>query len=88
MASENINIYDDLTNNGGNITVLGQISMIGTSNQTISGTLSVPNLYINNANGVTLAAGADFVMAGSLFAGTNNTPGEVIKTKNGDFTWR
>ena len=32
-----------------------------------------------------LAAGADFVMAGSLFAGTNNTPGEVIKTKNGDF---
>ena len=32
-----------------------------------------------------LAAGADFVMAGSLFAGTTNTPGEVIKTKNGDY---
>jgi IMP dehydrogenase len=32
-----------------------------------------------------LAAGADFVMAGSLFAGTTNTPGEIIKTRDGDY---
>ena len=32
-----------------------------------------------------LAAGADFVMVGSLFAGTNHTPGEILKTKNGDY---
>ncbi len=32
-----------------------------------------------------LAAGADFVMAGSLFAGTTDTPGEIIKTRGGDY---
>jgi IMP dehydrogenase len=32
-----------------------------------------------------LAAGADFVMAGSLFAGTKETPGNVIETTNGKY---
>ena len=32
-----------------------------------------------------LAAGADFVMAGSLFAGTKDTPGNIIETTNGKY---
>jgi len=32
-----------------------------------------------------LAAGADFVMAGSILAGTDECPGELIKTHDGEF---
>ena len=32
-----------------------------------------------------LAAGADFVMAGSLFAGTDQSPGNLIKSSDGSF---
>ena len=32
-----------------------------------------------------LAAGADFVMAGSLFSGTKDTPGNIIETTNGKY---
>jgi len=32
-----------------------------------------------------LAAGADFVMLGSVLAGTDETPGGVINTRNGKF---
>lgn len=42
---------------------------------------------IRNAGDVVkaLAAGADFVMAGSLFAGTDQSPGKLMKTNQGSF---
>lgn len=42
---------------------------------------------IRNAGDVVkaLAAGADFVMAGSLFAGTDQSPGKLMKTSQGSF---
>jgi len=42
---------------------------------------------IRNAGDVVkaLAAGADFVMAGSLFAGTDQSPGKLLKTNQGSF---
>ena len=42
---------------------------------------------IRNAGDIVkvLAAGADFVMAGSLFAGTDQSPGKLMKTSQGSF---
>jgi hypothetical protein len=90
LGAYNLTVKGNLTMPG-NITGSGKVIMQGSAAQTIRGGGDIPDLEINNSNGVTIdAAGGELTVSGTLrsTSGTLTTNGKLRLTSNSGGTAR
>jgi hypothetical protein len=90
LGAYNLTVKGNLTMPG-NITGSGKVIMQGGSAQTITGGGDIPDLEIDNSNGVTIdGSGGELTVSGTLrsTAGTLNTNGKLRLTSNSGGTAR
>jgi hypothetical protein len=90
LGAYNLTVKGNLTMPG-NITGSGKVIMQGGSAQTITGGGNIPDLEINNSNGVTIdATGGELTVSGTLrsTSGTLTTNGKLRLTSNSSGTAR
>jgi len=89
LGSQNINITDDIVNNGNIIAGTGTVNLVGTETQTISGLSSATTefnaLVVNNSNDITMDIPFTVSSALTMTAGNINNGSNVLTLGNNDY---